>query len=146
MSRIGGRLGGGTPVLGPKLPCWPAGGQVEAKNGLKIGQNRPKTGLFPGYSQNTPKIRQKMLVLPLGHICAGQRRRAHCRWPSLETKVGCTPLFRGVLTPRIAVYSASRMQGKQGKRPRRVAPQGWPRRAGPAGQQLFSLPGHAVLV
>ena len=47
--------------------------------------------------------------------------------------------FRGVLTPRIAVYSASRLQGKQGKRPRRVAPQDWPRRAGPAGQLFSSL-------
>ena len=64
MSRMGGRLGGGTPFWGPKLPCWPAGDQVEAKNGLKMGQNRPKTGLFPAYSQSTPKIRQKALVLP----------------------------------------------------------------------------------
>ena len=30
-----GRLGGGTPFWGPKLPCWPAGDQVEAKNGSK---------------------------------------------------------------------------------------------------------------
>ena len=120
MSRIGGRLRGGTPLWGPKLPCLPAGGQVEAKNGLKIGQNRPNTGLFPGYSQNAPQIRQKALVLPLGHICAGTK--APCALP-LAIFGDKNRLYTAWCTP---VYSANRMQGKQGKRPRRVAPQGWP--------------------
>ena len=62
----------GGPFWGPKLPYWPAGGQVEAKNGLKIGQNRPKT-----VQKNTPKIHQKALVL--GHIYAG--KKAPCALP-----------------------------------------------------------------
>ena len=134
----------GEPILGPKAALLARG---RPGGEQKWRQNRPKTGVFPGYSQSTPKIRKKALVLPLGHICAGTK--APCALPLaiFGDKNRLYTAFRGVLTPRIAVYSASRMQGKQGKRPRRVAPQGWPpqgwhRRAA----VVFIVTGHAVLV
>ena len=126
----------GDPILGPKLPYWPAGGQMEAKNGLRIGQNRPKTGLFPGYSKIPPKYAKKALVLPLG-IYAGKKAPYALLLAIFEDKMWMYTAFRGVLTSRKAVYSASRTQGKGVSCPAGLAPQGWPHRAGPAGQ-LFS--------
>ena len=130
MFRIGGRLRGGTPFWAQKLPCWPAGGQVEAKNGLKIGQNRPFSGVQPKYPQNTPKS----ACFAFGaHLCWYQgavRIAAGHLWKQKQA----VHHFRGVLTPRIAVYSASRMQGKQGKRPRRVGP---PAGLAPQGSSCF---------
>ena len=75
------------------------GAWVEAKNGLKIGQNRPKTCFFPGYSQNTPKYAKKALVLPLGHICAG--KKASCAQPLaiFGDKMWLYTAFRGVIDP-----------------------------------------------
>ena len=113
---------------------------MEAKNGLKIGQNRPKTGFFSGYSQNTPKYAKKRLFCLWGTFVLD--KGAALPLAVFGDKSWLYTAFRGVLIPRIAVYSASRMQGKQGERPRRVAPQGWPRRAA----VVFIVAGHAVLV
>ena len=111
--------------MGPKLPGWPAGDQVEAKNALKMGQNRPKTGLFQGYSQNTPKIRQQALVLPL------------LRWPSLETKCGCTPFFE--VFEHLEWWCTAQVDFRVS---RVGCPAGLPRRAA----VVLILTGHAVLV
>ena len=63
--------------MGPKLSCWPAGGQVEAKNGLKIG---PKRAFFRGTAKIPPKYVKKRLFAFGGAFVLVKRHRAHCRW------------------------------------------------------------------
>ena len=127
-------LGGGTPFSfwGPKLLCWPAGGQVEAKKCLKMGQNRPKTGLFPEYSQNTPKIRQKALVCLWGTLVLG-KGAVRTALAIFGDKLWLYIAFRGGLTPdkRCTAQVEHRVSGPAG-----LAPQG----------SFFIVTCHAVLV
>ena len=106
-----------------------------ASKWVKIGLKR---ALFRGTAKIPPKYPKKRLW----HICAGKKAPGALPLAIFGDKMRLYTAFRGVLTPRIAVYSANRIQGKQGKRPRRVAPQGWPRRAA----VVFIVTGHAVLV
>ena len=66
-------------------------------------------------------------------------------WPILRPFLASTwppaGAFRGVLTPRQAVYSASQSVVSGVSGPAGLAPQGWPRRA-----VVFIVTGHAVLV
>ena len=61
--------------MGPKLPCWPAVGQVEAKNGLTIGLKR---AFFRGTAKTPPKYAKKRLVCLWGTFVLVKRCRAHC--------------------------------------------------------------------
>ena len=75
--------------MGPKAAVGPRAARWRPKMASKW----VKIGLKRAFFRGTAKIRQKALVLPLGRICAGKKAPCALRWPFLETKCGCTPLF-----------------------------------------------------
>ena len=95
-----------------------------ASKWVKIGLKRT---FFRGTAETPSKYVKKRLFCIWGTFVLVKRRRAHCAGHFWRQNWLYTA-FRGVLTPRQAVYSASRSMVS-----RVSGPAGLPRRVGPTG-------------